>query len=365
MAGGILDPNKALAEEATTPKGAAAEESDKFVAPARYIEKLPELKVRCKLCPRECVVADRERGQCGVRENRNGEYVTLVYSRPCSLASDPIEKKPLFHFIPGTTALSLATAGCNIECKFCQNWQISQFLPEQVRSIYMPPEQVVSTAVRNKDKTIAYTYSEPVIFYEYMYDIAKTGKARGVRSVMISNGYIQEKPLRDLCKQLDAVKIDLKAFTEKFYRDSCSGELKPVLDALEVLKNIGIWFELVVLIVPTLNDSEDEIRQMAKWVVKNLGPDVPMHFTRFHPTYKIKNLPVTPRKTLEMARSVAATEGVKFAYIGNMPGHKWESTYCPKCGEKIISRYGYFIQFNKLSNGACPKCGERIPGVWS
>jgi pyruvate formate lyase activating enzyme len=366
VASSLLSPRSALAEEATTPQHAVAEKSDKYVAPARYVEKLPELKIRCKLCPRECAVADRERGHCGVRENRGGDYYTLVYSRPCSVASDPIEKKPLFHFLPGTTAFSLATAGCNIECKFCQNWQISQFLPEQVRSVYLPPDEIVSLAITNKDKTIAYTYSEPVVFYEYMYDIAKAGRSRGVRSVAISNGFIQEKPLRDLCKQLDAIKIDFKAFTEKFYRETCSGELKPVLHTLEVLKDIGIWFELVVLLVPTLNDSENEIREKTKWVVKNLSANVPMHFTRFHPTYKIKNLPVTPTKTLEMAHNVAVAEGVKFAYVGNVPGHQWESTYCPKCKEKVIARYGYYIQFNNITaKGACPKCGEKIPGVWT
>jgi pyruvate formate lyase activating enzyme len=235
--------------------------------PAMFWEKLEERKVKCLLCPRQCVVADVERGYCGVRENQGGEYQTLVYGTLCSANIDPIEKKPLFHYLPGTTAFSIATAGCNIECKFCQNWQISQFRPEQVESHRIEPQRLVDNCRAQRCPTIAYTYSEPVVFYEYVHDSAALARQQGVGSVMISNGYIQEKPLRQLCQQLTGVKIDLKAFTEKFYREMCSGELKPVLATLETLKDIGIWFELVILIVPTLNDSADEIKQMSRWVV--------------------------------------------------------------------------------------------------
>ncbi len=352
-------------DEATLLQDAVAEKSEKYVAEARFYEKLAELKVKCTLCPRECQVADRERGYCGVRENRGGEYKTLVYNRPCSANPDPIEKKPLFHFLPGTAAFSIATAGCNIECKFCQNWQISQFRPEQVASTYLTPENIVSLARQTRCKSIAYTYSEPVIFYEYMYDIAKLGKSRGVYSVIISNGYISEKPLRELCNVLTAVKIDLKAYTEKFYRDTCSGELKPILKTLEILADIGIWTELVVLIVPTLNDSEAEIRDMSKWIVTHMGKNVPVHFTRFHPTYKIRNLPSTPVKTLERSREIALAEGLNFAYVGNVWGHKGENTYCPKCSSPVVERYGYHIKAVRLEHGKCKKCGELIPGLWS
>ncbi|HEQ60339.1 MAG TPA: AmmeMemoRadiSam system radical SAM enzyme, partial [Firmicutes bacterium] len=238
------------------------QEDSMFVREARFYKKLEALRVECVLCPRRCQVADQERGYCGVRENREGTYYTLVHSRACTYHVDPIEKKPLFHFLPGTNSFSIATAGCNIECKFCQNWNISQYRPEQIRSLYLPPERLVEGCKQTHSKSLAFTYSEPVIFYEYMYDAAAAAKPAGIRPVMISNGYIEPEAMEELVPQLSGVKIDLKAFTEKFYRETCSGELKPVLDTLELLKRLGIWFEIVVLIVPTLNDSEEEIRQM-------------------------------------------------------------------------------------------------------
>jgi len=332
---------------------------------ARYWEKLAENKVKCVLCPRECEVADVERGYCGVRENQGGKYQTLVYGTLCSANVDPIEKKPLFHYLPGTTAFSIATAGCNIECKFCQNWQISQFRPEQVDSVLVPPARLITACKSAHSPTIAYTYSEPVIFYEYMHDTAALAREQGIGSVMISNGYIQEKPLRQLCGHLTGVKIDFKAFTEKFYREMCAGELKPVMAALEVLKDIGIWFELVVLIVPTLNDSPDETRQMSEWVVKHLGPHVPMHFTRFHPTYRVTNLPPTPIPTLERCRQIALDAGVHYVYAGNVPMHPGENTYCHNCKKELIHRVGFRVTFNHIKDGKCPSCGTQIPGVWS
>ncbi len=322
-------------------------------------------KVMCGLCPRGCEVADVERGYCGVRENRGGKYQTLVYGALCSANLDPIEKKPLFHYLPGTSAFSIATAGCNIECKFCQNWQISQYRPEQVESVHVEPGRLVQACESRGAPTIAYTYSEPVIFYEYMHDCAALGRSRGVGSVMISNGYIQEKPLRQLCRHLTGVKIDFKAFSEKFYTETCMGELKPVLATLETLKDIGIWFELVVLVIPTLNDAPDEIQRMAAWVVDHLGPDVPMHFTRFHPTYRITNLPRTPVSTLERCRQIALDAGVHYVYAGNVPMHPGENTYCHHCHDELIRRVGFRVAFNKIADGTCPECGTKIPGVWS
>jgi len=351
----------------TTPATAADAELDDsmFVKEARYYEKLEGGKIKCTLCPHECEVIDMERGTCSVRENRGGTYYTLVHSRACSSGVDPIEKKPLFHFLPGSGAFSIATAGCNMGCKFCQNWRISQFRPEDVQSRYLSPQQVVALAKRSGCKSIAYTYSEPVVFYEYMYDTAVVGRKEGVRSVIVSNGFINQEPVVELCKVLDAVKVDLKAFTEKFYRETCAGELKPVLDALKWIKETGIWLELVVLIVPTLNDSKDEIKQMCEWVYAELGPDVPMHFSRFRPTYMIKNLPETPVKTLEMARTTAVEAGVKFAYVGNVPMHPFENTYCPKCGAMLIRRIQYRTVVTGLEDGKCKKCATQIPGVWS
>jgi len=332
---------------------------------AMFWEKRTEDKVQCVLCPRQCEVAKEERGYCGVRENQGGKYQTLVYGTLCSANIDPIEKKPLFHYQPGTAAMSIATAGCNMECKFCQNWQISQFRPEQVDSVLVTPDKLVEACKARSCPTIAYTYSEPVIFYEYMHDTAALARKAGIGSVAISNGYIQEKPLRELCRHLTGIKIDFKAFSEKFYADQCAGKLQPVLATLEVLKDVGIWFELVVLIVSTLNDSADEVKQMSQWVVSHLGPDVPMHFTRFHPTYRLTNLPPTPVATLERCRQIALDAGVRYVYAGNVPMHPGENTYCHACKTELIRRVGYQISANTIKNGKCPKCGAAIPGVWS
>jgi pyruvate formate lyase activating enzyme len=331
---------------------------------ALFWDRLSEKKVQCRLCPRECEVADVERGYCGVRENQGGRYQTLVYGTLCSANADPIEKKPLFHYLPATQAFSVATAGCNIECRFCQNWQISQFRPEQVRSVLVPPEKLVSITKGQKCPTIAYTYSEPVVFYEYMHDAAALARKHRIGSVMISNGYIREEPLKRLCRVLTGVKIDLKAFTEEFYARHCAGELQPVLRTLEILKQTGIWFELVILIIPTLNDSSDEITRMCRWVVKNLGPDVPMHFTRFFPTYRMTNLPRTPIATLERCRNLALDAGVRYVYAGNVPMHSGENTYCHNCRDMLIRRIGYKVESNRINNGKCPECGTAIPGVW-
>jgi pyruvate formate lyase activating enzyme len=340
-----------------------AVKDDEFAREAKYYEKQAEKRVTCKLCPHECRVADLERGTCGVRENRGGTYYTLVYGNPCSAHIDPIEKKPMFHYYPTTEALSIATAGCNFVCKFCQNWEISQKRPEQVESMKFFPKSVIDVALQRKCKTIAHTYSEPVIFFEYMLDCAIEGKKRGVPNVMISNGYIQEKPMRELCKYLGAVKIDLKAFTEKFYKEICAGTLKPVLDTLLVLKDENIWFEIVVLIIPTLNDSKKEISDMTRWIVKELGPNVPVHFSRYYPTFMLKNIPPTPPETLQQARKVAMDNGVKFAYIGNLVSDA-ENTYCPSCGKVLIERLGYHVILRGMKGNRCKYCNEVIPGVF-
>ncbi len=335
------------------------------VRDAMWFERLPDKAVRCTLCPRECVVAEVERGYCGVRENQGGDYKTLVYGNLCSINIDPIEKKPLYHYLPRTTALSVATAGCNMECKFCQNWRISQYRPEQVESLLIPPENLVRIARTRAAPTMAFTYSEPVVFYEYMHDAAAAGRARGVGSVMISNGYIREPALRQLCKHLTGVKVDLKAFTEKFYTQQCAAHLKPVLEALEVLTDIGIHTEVVVLLIPTLNDSPAETAQMAKWLVSHMGRDVPLHFSRFHPTYRVKNLPPTPIATLDRARKIAMDAGLRYVYVGNVAFHEGSNTYCPKCGKVVIKRVGYNTDASGLRDGGCASCGQKIPGVWT
>ncbi|UCH85249.1 MAG: AmmeMemoRadiSam system radical SAM enzyme [Candidatus Latescibacterota bacterium] len=343
----------------------ATGDDERFVREARFYEKLPYKKIRCKLCPRECVIDEMERGYCGVRENRNGTYYTLVYSRPCTYHADPIEKKPFFHVLPGSLAFSIATAGCNVNCKFCQNWEISQTRPEQVRSIYMPPKKVVVLARETKCRSIAYTYSEPVIFYEYMMDAAAAGRDSKILSVVVTGGYIHKEPLVELCKMVDAIKVDLKSYSESYYRDVVNGELKPVLDALVTMIDAGVWTEIVYLVVPTLNDGDDELAGLSRWIVSNLGPDVPVHFTRFHPQYLLKNLPPTPVETLERAKAIADAEGLRYVYVGNVPGHPAEHTFCPGCGRAVVERRGYRIYAVHIDDGTCKFCNGHIAGVWN
>jgi pyruvate formate lyase activating enzyme len=306
-----------------------------------------------------------ERGACGVRENRGGKYYTRVYGRPCSLHIDPIEKKPLNHVLPGSQSFSLATPGCNFECKFCQNWEIAQVRPEQVPTFDLAPRQVAALAAQYKTPTIACTYTEPVIFSEYVYDIAEEAGKSGIRTLIVSNGFFLEEPIKDLMKVLAAVKVDLKAYSEKFYKEVCGGELKPALDTLRRLVKHGTWTEIVVLIVPTLNDSEAEIRGLARFVREELGADVPVHFTRFHPQYRLQNLPRTPVETLEKARDIAMAEGLHYVYLGNIPGHPGNSTWCPRCKALLIRRVGMATLENRLQNGKCPSCRLAIPGIWS
>ncbi len=329
---------------------------------ARHYKKLPEGGIECGICPRRCHVTDLERGYCGTRENRGDVYHTLVYGRPCAVNIDPIEKKPLFHFFPGTDAFSLATAGCNVNCKCCQNWDISQSRPEQTDNLNLPPAEIIGLCRAKNVPTIAYTYNEPIIFYEFMYDIAELGHKQGIKSVMISGGYAEEKPLAELIPQLDAIKIDLKAIRDTYYRDYVDGELKPVLERLVQIKKSGIWLELVYLVIPTLNDSDAEFTELAQWVKTNLGSDVPLHFSRFYPQYLLKNLPPTPQKTLERAYDLCRAEGLDYVYLGNIPGHPAESTYCPKCGKVVIERQGYHIGAINLTGNQCRFCGRLIPG---
>lgn len=339
-------------------------DNGRYAVEARFYEKLQNKKVKCKLCPRECNVGDKERGYCGVRENRGGTYYTLVHSRVCAAHIDPVEKKPMFHYLPGTLAFSLATAGCNVNCKFCQNWDISQARPEQVPSHYLPPREIAELAVQYHCPTIAYTYSEPVVFSEFLMDTADAGHEAGIRSIVISNGYIQEKPLREAYGKMDAVKIDLKSFRESYYQKVVTGELKPVLESLVTLRKMGKWTEIVYLVVPTLNDSDQEFRELVSWVKTNLGVDVPLHFTQFHPEYLMKNLPITPVPTLERAKAIADAEGLHYVYIGNVPGHPAENTYCPQCKRMLIERDGFEVRQMLVHKGACPYCRHAIPGVW-
>lgn len=339
--------------------------SDYYTRPARLWTKLSDGIVECKLCPNRCQLNEGERGICRVRKNIQGNLYTLIYSRIASAHVDPIEKKPMFHFLPGSTAYSIATAGCNMWCKFCQNWELSQSNPEDLDAVEIKPADLPHRAISSRAKVIAYTYNEPTVQFEYIVDSAAEARKHGIRPIIISNGYILPEAGKILARNLDGIKIDLKAFTEGFYSSMCGGSLKAVQNNLVTIYGLVKWLEIVVLVIPTLNDTPAEIRGMAAWVRKNLSADVPMHFTRFRAMYKIQNLPPTPVSILERCRTIAKEEGIRYPYIGNVSGHQWENTYCHSCNRILIQRSGYFHVVNHIRHGSCPHCGTRIPGIWT
>ncbi|WP_370574886.1 AmmeMemoRadiSam system radical SAM enzyme [Methanomethylovorans sp.] len=335
-----------------------------MIKEAMLYDKLEGNKVHCRVCSHRCIVADGRRGFCRVRENRNGILYTLIYSTVSSEAVDPIEKKPLFHFYPGTLAYSLGTVGCNFRCKHCQNWTISQIEVDGANTVEITPEEAVQRALAVGARTIAWTYNEPTIWYEYTYDCARLAKEAGLATAYITNGYITAEALEHISPYLDAFRVDIKAFTEDFYREVASAKLGPVLESAKLARGLGMHVEVVNLVIPDHNDSSDEIRNMVKWIYENLGPDTPLHFTRFHPQYHMSGLLPTPIRKLEEAHRIATEEGMKFVYIGNMPGHGYENTYCPKCGTLLIQRNAFsLLEYDITQAGACPKCGEAIPVV--
>jgi pyruvate formate lyase activating enzyme len=320
--------------------------------------------VQCLLCPFKCFLPEGQRGICNVRINWGGKLYSMVYSQPGAVHVDPIEKKPVFHMLPGTRAFSIATAGCNLRCQFCQNWDIAQSFPETVRSRLMTPEDVVQAAIETGCSSIAYTYSEPVVFYEYMLDTAKLAKAKGLKNIVVTGGFISPEPLHELAQYIDIFKVDLKGFNDRFYRKVCGAPLKYVLETLVQLGQEGKLVEIVNLVVPTLNDNPAEISKMSEWVRENLGVDTPVFFSRFHPDYRLTNLPPTPVTTLEEARSIALSGGLHYVYLGNVPGHEGENTYCPDCGRVVIRRFGFAVLENNIPNGKCKFCGREIAGIW-
>ncbi len=321
--------------------------------------------VKCLLCAQGCVIKTGERGRCRARMNVGGELRSLVYGRPITVHIDPIEKKPFYHFLPGAAAFSLATSGCPLRCKFCQNWEISQASPEDYRVSATAPALVARSAREREAPVIAFTYNEPTVFAEYMTDIAREARKQGLRSVLISCGIMNEAPLAELCEALDAIKIDLKGYSETFYRNVCGAELKPVLRSIKQIAKSRTHLEIVNLVVPTLNDSEKMLRDLIDWILAEIGPDVPVHFTRFHPDYQLRNLPPTPTATLERARETATGLGMHHAYVGNVPGHPGNHTYCPSCGKVVIKRTGFFIVETNIKNGRCDFCRGKIAGVWN
>ncbi|MDD5218515.1 MAG: AmmeMemoRadiSam system radical SAM enzyme [Candidatus Omnitrophica bacterium] len=322
--------------------------------------------IQCTLCPRGCTMAEYERGRCKVRVNKGGQLYTLVYGKPCAVHIDPIEKKPFFHFLPATAILSIATAGCCLECKYCQNWEISQAWPEETINQDLSPEAVVKGAVASRCRSIAYTYTEPTIFYEYMYDTSVLARRMGLRNVSVTCGYINPEPLRELCQVLDAANVDLKGFTDEFYVVNCGGRLQPVMDCILTMKKLGVHVEITNLVVPTKNDNMDLIRQMCAWVVQNTGADTPLHFSRFSPDYRLRQLPPTPIETLVKARDIALAEGLRYVYVGNVPGEDYENTICPGCKKPVIRRMGYRVVDFEIDRetSQCLYCHYKIAGVW-
>ena len=320
--------------------------------------------VKCLLCAQGCSIDPGGTGRCRARANIGGELRSLVYGRPLAIAVDPIEKKPFYHFLPGSDAYSFGTSGCPLRCRFCQNWELSQSSPGDFEAPYTGAPELVRTVVAKRAHVLAFTYNEPTVFAEYLLDVAAEARRHGVRPVMVSCGFMTQVPLADMCRALSAIKIDLKGFSEAFYRDVCGARLAPVLRSIAQVAASRTHLEIVNLVVPTLNDSEKALSGLANWVVRELGRDVPLHFTRFHPEYQLLNLPPTPVATLERARGIAMAAGIRYAYVGNVPGHAGNHTYCPGCRKAVIRRDGFFVTENNLRAGTCGSCGHAVAGVW-
>jgi len=321
-------------------------------------------RVQCEVCPNRCVLSPGDRSICRSRVNIDGKLYSLAYGNPCAVHVDPIEKKPLNHFYPGSSVFSVATTGCNFRCLNCQNWEISQRRPEDVDFGELFPADVVRETQKRRIPSIAYTYSEAVTYYEYTYDTAKRANEAGIKNVLVSNGYINEGPLVELAKYLHGANIDLKAFDDRIYRCLNGGRLQPILDTLKTLHQENVWFEITTLVVPTYADDPDMTKRMCEWILKEIGPDYPLHFSRFVPLYKLTRLPPTPVETLEHLRDLALKEGLHFVYLGNVPGHEGCHTYCPQCGKLLIERKGYFLSQNNVDKGRCRFCHTPIPGRW-
>ena len=320
--------------------------------------------VQCLICPNNCTLREGTRGICRTHVARDNKLFTIAYGNPCSVQIDPIEKKPLFHFFPASECLSIATSGCNLACLNCQNWEISQRSPVDSKNYELFPEQVVEAAINSRCQSIAYTYTEPTVFYEYMLDTAIIARSRGIKNLMISNGFINEKPLRELCKTIDAANIDLKSFSAESYEKLFRGRLQPVLDSIQVLKDEGVWLEITNLLIPGLTDDPDVLTRMCEWLAGHGFAGTPLHFSRFHPMHKLTGIPVTPVAMLEKARETAVNAGIRFVYIGNVPGSDAQHTYCPGCNKTVIERYGFSIGAMNLVNESCRFCGTKIEGVW-
>lgn len=331
---------------------------------AMFYQREDEKKVRCGLCRFHCLIRDGARGICRVRENHGGTLYSLVYGKLCAEHPDPIEKKPLFHVLPGSSSYSIATVGCNFHCQHCQNYSISQLeMQAQIPGIERTPQDIVRSALDSGCSSIAYTYTEPTIFFEFAYDTARLARKAGLKNIFVTNGYISREALADIAPYLDAANIDLKGFTEKFYHEVVGASLSEVLDSISEYRRLGIWLELTTLIIPGLNDSDSELRELAAFIAATLGIDTPWHVSQFYPTYRLTDRPRTPVDTLRRARDIGRAAGLRYVYEGNVPGENGENTYCPACSRLLINRCGYNIEMNSITGGACPDCGAGIAGI--
>jgi pyruvate formate lyase activating enzyme len=345
-------------------RGQAPERLWKWSHEGFLYDKLADQKVQCLICPNRCVLAPGDRSVCRSKVNLAGVLYSLAYGNPCAVHNDPVEKKPLYHFVPRSKVFSLATTGCNFRCLNCQNWEISQARPEDVRFLDLFPAAAVRRAGEMGSASIAYTYSEAITYFEYMIDTARIARRQGIYNLLISNGYINTKPLEALCEVLDGANINLKSFSDGIYRKLNGGTLQPVLETLKTLHRRGVHFEITTLVVPGYVDQPAMFRDMCAWIVANIGPDHPLHFTRFFPRYKLDRLPSTPVSLLERCREIALAEGLRYVYVGNVPMHAANHTYCHNCGQKVIERMGYHIPAIHLENGHCRFCHTPIPGRW-
>ncbi len=339
--------------------------SDSSYKLAKWWHEADNGKLLCTLCPRYCTIGEGQAGFCFIRKNIGGKLYSIGYGRPTGFAIDPIEKKPLNHFLPGTNILSFGTAGCNLGCKFCQNWNTSKAKLDSVHSLSASPEDVVLLAKKNRTPSIAFTYNDPVIFGEYVIDISKLAREEGIKSVMVTAGYIDKEARKEVYKYIDAANVDLKAFSETFYHKLTFSHLEFVLDTLIwIKKETDVWFEITTLLIPGENDSEEEIKQMCQWILENLGDEVPLHFTAFHPDFKMKDKPRTPAKTLSSARQIALSLGIKYCYVGNVYDPPAQNTYCPVCKVILIKREWHNVTDYKLEAAHCPACKTKIAGVF-
>ncbi|MCK4389114.1 MAG: AmmeMemoRadiSam system radical SAM enzyme [Desulfobacterales bacterium] len=333
---------------------------------AYLYERLEDKKVRCNLCNHRCLIKEGKRGICSVRENQDGSLKTLVYGRLIARHVDPIEKKPVYHILPGSLSYSIATVGCNFKCRFCQNADIAQFPAEHKGSIVgdlYSPEDVVSAAERAHCRSIAYTYTEPTVFFEFAYDTARLAHEKGILNIFVTNGYMTSEAVHMIQPYLDAANVDLKAFNDDFYKEQCSARRNHVMETLKVMKSLGIFVEVTTLLIPGLNDDKGELQELASFIARSLGPETPWHISRFHPTYKLTDRPPTPAKSIQQARRIGLEAGLRYVYSGNLPGDEGENTICSNCDQLLIERWGYHIARNVITDGKCPECGATIDGI--